>query len=344
MSGNIEYFALDIGTTAVRVVQLTGDGTNWALSRYAVAPIDMRLSTSDAPEDQRKLGEVIMAVMGQSGIRTKNVVIGVPSSKTFVTVIDMPDMPDDELATTVKYQADQYIPMPLEEAKVDWAVLGKPVAGATNNEVLLASIANKFIEARLDLVEGLGLNVLAVEPDSIALMRALQPTGSPEGKLILEIGDFSSDIIMSFSDAPRLIRSIQTGAQSLVKAASQNLNVDQKQAQQFVMKFGLQKEKLEGQVFRSIESTVGQFVSEVEKSIKFFQTKYPTIPISSMIVSSYAATIPGLSDYLVEKLGVPVEIGNAWQRVQVGAQDQVALQAYATQFGVAIGLAQRGVE
>lgn len=344
MSGNIEYFALDIGTTAVRAVQLTGDGTSWSLARYGVAPIDLRLSTSDAPDDQRKLGEVIMTVIGQSGIRTKNVILGIPSSRVFSTVIELPDMPASELASTIKYQADQYIPMPLEEAKIDWAVLGKPTKGSTNNEILLSSVANNFIETRLDLVEGLGLNVVAIEPDSVALVRSLQPVGVPEGRLIVELGDFSADIIMTYNDAPRLMRSVQTGVQTFMKAASQNLNVEQKQAQQFITKFGLQKDKLEGQVYRSIESSVDQFIAEIVKSVKFFQTKYPTIPIGSIIVSNYAATIPGFSDYLVEKLGMRVESGNPLQNVKVNAADQATLQPLSSQFGVAIGLAQRGAE
>lgn len=344
MSGNLEYFALDIGTTAVRAVQLTPDGTGWTMTRYGVAPIDLRLSNSDAPDDQRKLGEVIMTVIGQSGIRTKNVILGIPSSKVFATVIELPDMPANELATTIKYQADQYIPMPLEEAKVDWALLGKPTKASTNNEILLASVANDFIENRLDLIEGLGLNVVAIEPDSVALVRSLQPVGVPEGKLIVELGDFSADIIMTYNDSPRLIRSVQTGVQTFVKAAGQNLNVEQKQAQQFITKFGLQKDKLEGQVYRSIESSVDQFISEVVKSVKFFQTKYPTIPVSSIIVSNYAVTIPGFSDYLVEKLGMRVETGNPWQNVKVSATDQATLQPLSSQFGVAIGLAQRGAE
>lgn len=343
-SGNNEYFALDIGTTAVRVVQLTGDSSGWSLARYGVAPIDMRLSSSDAPEDQRRLSEVIMTVIGQSGIRTKDVILGAPSNKVFATVIDMPDLPPNELAATIKYQADQYIPMSLDEAKIDWAVLGKNTAAATTNEVLLASIANTFIESRLDMIEGLGLNVVAIEPDSIALVRSLQPNSAPEGRLIIELGDFSADIIMTFNDAPRLIRSVQTGAQTFVKAAAQNLNVETKQAHQFIQKFGLHKDKLEGQVYRAIESSVDQFAAEVIKSVKFFQTKYPTVPINSMILSSYASTIPGFSEYMTEKIGIAAEPGNPWQRVKVSASDQTTLQPMSSQFGVAIGLAQRGVE
>lgn len=343
LSGQQDYFALDIGTTAVRVVQLTRTGESWTLAHYGVAPIDIRITTSDSAEDQRKLGEIIMTVIGQSGIRSKSVILGVPSNKIFATVVDMPEMPAEELASTIKYQADQYIPMSLDEVKVDWAVLSKPNKAATTNEVLLASVANSFIESRLDLVEGLGLDVVAVEPDSLALVRSLQPTGVPEGRIIVELGDFASDIIMTYDDSPRLIRSIPTGVQTFVKAATQNLNVQPQQAQQFIMKFGLQKDKLEGQVFHSLESTIDQFAAEVVKSVKFFQTRYPNIPISSMITSNYAVTVPGFSSYLSEKVGIPAEAGNPWQKVRVSSADQVALQPLSSQFGVAIGLAQRGI-
>ena len=338
-----DYFALDIGTTAVRAVQLSGSNGNWTLERYGVAPVDIKISSSDATGDQRKLGEIITTVIGQSGIRAKNVILGVPSNKMFATVVDMPDMPAGELASTIKYQAEQYIPMKVEEAKIDWAVLGKSVNDATKNEVLLTSVANNFVEARLDLVESLGLNVVAIEPDSVALSRALLSTGVTDGRLLVEIGDFATDIVLTYGDAPRLIRSIPTGMQTLVKAAAQNLNIDPAQASQFIMKFGLQPDKLEGQVFRSLESTVEQFVMEITKSVKFFQTRYPSIPVGSMIISNYGVLIPQLSTYLAEKVGIHSELGNPWQHVRVSNADEANLQPLSAQFAVAIGLAERGV-
>lgn len=337
-----EYFALDIGTTAVRVVQLGGQPGAWTLLHYGVAPVDIRISSSDAPEDQRKLGEVIMTALGQSGIRAKDVIIGIPSNKTFATVVDIPDMPPSELASTIKYQSDQYIPMSTDEAKIDWAVLGKSAKDPAKNEVLVASVANKFSEARLDLVEGLGLNVVAMEPDSLALVRSLaSPT---EAQLIVEVGDFTTDIVMSYGGSPRLIRSVPTGIQTFVKAATQNLNVQPQQAQQFIMKFGLQKDKLEGQVFRAMENSLDQFASEIVKSVKFFQTRYPNIQISSLVASNYAVTVPSFSNYLSEKVGLRVSYGNPWQQVKVSPADQGTLQPLSAQFAVPIGLAQRGIQ
>ena len=166
MFGSVgDFFALDIGTTAVRVLQLSRTNGGWNLEKYASVPIDMRVSGSDSPEDQRKLSEIITTAVGQSGIRTKNVVLGAPSTRTFATVIELADMPAAELASTIKYQAEQYIPMSLDEAKVDWAVLGRSPKDPTKNEVLLASIANSFSEQRLDLIESLGFKVVAIEPE-----------------------------------------------------------------------------------------------------------------------------------------------------------------------------------
>lgn len=343
MFGSVgDFFALDIGTTAIRVVQLSRTSGGWSLEKYASVPVDMRLSGSDSPEDQRKLSEIITTAIGQSGIREKNVVLGAPSTRTFATVIELADMPPAELASTIKYQAEQYIPMSLDEAKVDWAVLGKSSKDPTKNEVLLASVANSFSEQRLDLVESLGLNVVAIEPDSIAVCRALLPVGSTGGRVVLDFGDVTADLIVALGDSPRLIRSIPTGLRSLVKASAQNLNIQEQQASQFILKFGLQPDKLEGQIVRSLESTMAQFVSEVVKSIKFFQTKYPEVPVAEMLLSGYAATIPGFDTYLSQKVGLPTKLATPWQYVRVPQSDQTALQDIASQFAVAVGLAQKG--
>lgn len=342
MFGSVgDFFALDIGTTAIRVVQLSRTNGGWNLEKYASVPVDTRVAGSDAPEDLRKLSEVITTAVGQSGIKTKNVVLGAPSTRTFATVIELADMSSAELASTIKYHAEQFIPMSLDEAKVDWAVLGRSPKDPTKNEVLLASIANSFSEQRLDLIESMGFNVVAIEPDSIAVCRALLPANSTGGRVVLDFGDMGADLVVALGDSPRLIRSIPTGLRSLVKAAAQNLSIEEQQATQFILKFGLASDKLEGQIIRSLEATMAQFVGEVVKSIKFFQTKYPDMPVSEILLSGYAATIPGFDAYLSQKVGLPSKLATPWQYVRVPQSDQAALQEVAAQFAVAVGLAEK---
>ncbi len=337
-----DFFALDIGTTAVRIVQLAKSGNNWNLQKYSSVPVDIKVATSDAPGDQKKLAEVITTAIGQSGVRTRNVVIGIPSSRMFATVVDLPAMSADELASTIKYQAEQYIPMSIDEAKVDWAVLGKSMKDQTQNEVLIASVANSFSEQRLDLVEGLGLNVLAIEPDPLAICRSLMPQNVQNAHMIVDLGDFSCDVVMTLGDSPRLIRSIPTGFRSLVKAASQNLNIQDQQASQFILKFGIDPTKLEGQIARALDTTVDQFAAELVKSIKFFQTKYPNVPVDGLLLSGYATSIPGLAEFLSNKTGLGSQLATPWQRVSVSSGDQETLAPISSQFAVAVGLAQRG--
>ena len=337
-----DFFALDIGTNAVRVVQLSSAGPGaWSLQHFGYAPVDEKTTSSSSPEAVRRLGEVIMTAIGQSGIKTKNVVIGLPSNKTFNTVIEVPIMPEAELKSTIKYQVDQYIPMAVNEAKVDWAPLGTSLHDPKQQEVLISSTANAYAEERLEFIESLGLNVVAAEPDPLAMVRSLLPQGIPDARLIIDVGEQSTDLAITYGDAPRLIRTIPTGVRSLVKAAVQNLNVQEDQARQFILKFGLAPDRLEGQVYRAIESTLDSFAVELTKSIKFFQTRYPNTAVGGILLSGFGAVVPQFGDYVTQKTGVKCELANPWQNVRVSQGDQQQLMPIASEFATVIGLAQR---
>lgn len=337
-----DFFALDIGTNAVRVVQLSPAGNDgWNLVRFGYAPLDEKTGSSASPEAQRRLGEIIMTAVGQSGIKTRNVVIGLPSSKTFTTVIEVPIMPENELRNTIKYQVDQYIPMAINEAKVDWAPLGTSLHDPKMQEVLIASTANTYTEERLEFIESLGLNVIASEPDQLAMVRSLLPAGVPDARLIIDVGELSTDLAITFGDAPRLVRTIPTGVRSLIKAAVQNLNVQEDQARQFILKFGLDPSRLDGQVYRAVESTLENFTTEITKSIKFFQTRYPSTPVGGIMLSGFGASVPGFGQYVSAKTGVQSALANPWQKVKVSQADQQQLATVANEFAAVVGLAQR---
>jgi len=337
-----DFFALDIGTNAIRVVQLSGGQGSWNLVSHSYAPIDSRTTSSDSPEARRRLGEVIMTAIGQSGIKTKNVVIGLPSSKTFTTVIDVPVVSDAELRATMKYQIDQYIPMAVDEAQVDWSLLGPSLHAQDQQEVLITSTAKAYSEERLELVEALGLNVVGAEPDPIAMVRALIPEGTVNvATLLIDIGELSSDLAITYGDTPRLVRTIPTGLGSLIKAAVQNLNVQEDQARQFILKFGLAPDRLEGQVLHAVENVLDNFAAEITKSIKFFQTRYPNVAISGVQLSGFGAIIPRLNDYLTAKIGIQAVAANPWQGVRMSQADQQQLAAVASEFTTAVGLAKR---
>ncbi len=341
ITGVSDFFGLDLGTTAVRLVQLHGNGTSRQLVKYAHTPVDTKIAVSDSNADQQKLAQVVKDLISQSHIATRNVAVGIPSARVFTTVVDIDRLSPGELAKSIRFQADSLIPTPLAESKIDWAVIGDSPKDKTKVEVLLTSVSNEFVEKRLDMLESIGLNVIAFEPDNLALARAMVAPGTTTPQMVIDVGHKSTDLVVTLNDAPRLTRSIPTGTEAVIRAAMQNLNIEEKQAEQFVFKFGLSKDKLEGQVYQAIISTVDLLVTEIEKSIKFFQTRYPANKLDRIIVTGGASTLPEFPSYIANKFGVSVEIGNAWRNTSFPADRQNELMAISNNFGVAVGLAER---
>jgi type IV pilus assembly protein PilM len=341
LSGVSDFFGLDIGTTAIRLVQLRGTGQTKALVKYAYVPVDSKLVTSDLKTDQVKLSQTISELITQAHMTTNKVAVGIPSGKVFATVVDLDRLPKNELDKAIHYQADSLIPTPVAESKIDWALLGDSPKDKTKLEILLSSVTNNFTEQRLDLLESMGLDVIAFEPDNLAITRALTSPQSLLPQMVLDIGSKNTDLVITMNGAPRLLRSIPTGVEAIIHSAAQNLNIDDKQADQFVFKFGLNKSKLEGQVYQSIIGTIDLLTSEIEKSIKFFQTRYNDAKLDRLIVTGGASVLPEFPLYLANKFGLNIEIGNAWRNVSFAPDRQNELLAVSNHFSVAVGLAER---
>lgn len=341
LSGVSEFFGLDIGTTAIRLVELRGNGPQKSLVKYAYVPIDAKISMSDSKADQQKLAAAIADLVGQARLTTRNVAVGIPSLRVFTTVADIDRVPPNELGRAIHFQADTFIPTPIDESKIDWAMLGDSPKEPGKLEILLSSIPNNFVEQRLDMLEGIGLNVIAFEPDNLALVRSLVPPQVAEPLVIVDMGRKNTDIVITMDGAPRLSRAIPTGTEALVRAAAQNLGVDDKQAEQFVFKFGLSQDKLEGQVYQAIIGTVDILTNEIDKSVKFFQGRYANDKLDRLIVTGGASILPELPLHIANKFALNVEIGNAWRNVAYSSDRQNELAALSNQFGVAAGLAER---
>lgn len=340
LNGRItDFFGLDIGTSGIRMVKLA-HSTN-ALQTYAYMPLETKTAVSDSKADQQQLAQSIRTLISKSGVKTRNVAVGMPSQRVFTTVVDIERLNKDELAKTIQLQADSLIPTPIAESKIDWELLGDSPQDKTKVEVLLSSVPNSYAESRLDMLENIGLNVIAFEPDTLALVRALVDHDSSVPQMVLDMGAMATDLVIVVNGSPRLSRSIPTGYEAVVKAAVQNLNIDEAQARQFVSKFGLNPQKLEGQIFHAISGTVDLLVNEVEKSVKFFATRYHNAALERIIVAGSATSLPDFPVYIANKFNINVEVGNAWRNVVYSQDRQSELLAISAQFGVAVGLAER---
>jgi type IV pilus assembly protein PilM len=335
-----DFFGLDIGSSAVRLVQLRGSGASKSLVKYSYVPIDIKISISDSAADKVKLAEIIKQLVVKSAVSTKNVAVGVPSGKVFTAIADIDRLPAKELANSIKLQADSLIPTPIDESQIDWALIGDSPTDKTKQEIILTSVPSKYVEERMDMLESIGLNVVAFEPNNLAAARSLAPKDD-QTYLVIDFGRRSTDLVVTKSGIPRLTRSIPSGIEAVIRAAKDGLNVDDKQAEQFVFKFGMLKNKLEGQVYQAIVQTVDNLGAEIDKSVKYYSTRYQGDKIAKIIITGGAAFIPELPLFFANKTGLNIEIGNAWRNVAYSQSRQNELLALSNQFAAAVGLAER---
>ncbi len=337
-----DFFSLDIGTNSMRIVQLSGSIQHgWALQRFAYVPIDQKLAMDSSDLGKKRLGEAIMGAVIQAGIKTKNVAIGLPANKTFTSIVETETMPEKELRKSFKYEIDKYVPMSLNDAKADYVIIGPSPNDPAKTEVLVSSVSKEYAESTMEMIEKTGLNIIAMEPEPLAMARALNTPGAMDAIMVVDFGERSTDLAINYKDQPRLIRSIPGGINILVKAVAGGLNVREDQARQFILKFGLDQNQVEGQVFRILSSHLDNFAAELAKSVRFFQTKYLNGKVGGIVLSGYASMIPLFSEFLEAKTNTPTIKGNPWQLVRSTPDQQRALMGVANEFAVVIGLSER---
>jgi len=324
------------------MIQLSGNvDKGWVLEKFAYVPVDPKVTKDDSEAGKRKLGEIILGAREQAGIRTKNIALGLPARKTYTAIIEVPNAPQRELTQTVKYEADQYVPMSVDEAKIDFAVLGICPNDPKKAEILLSSTDSAYAESVMEGIEQLGLNVIAQEPEPISMVRALAPVGVQDARMIIDLGETSTDLVVMYQGAPRLVRSIPGGLTSFVRTVESSLKVRGDQARQFILKFGLAQDKLEGKVYEALGSTLESFAFEMTKSVRFFQNRYVGAQVGGIVLSGFSGIIPFMAEYIEMKTGVATTQGNPWQYVKVTPEQQQLLLPVASEFSVAIGLAER---
>lgn len=336
---NTDYFGLDIGTTGVRAVQLKPSGNAPALATYGAVETPADLISSESEADKNKLAEIIAQLKSDARISADEVVTAIPSQHAFTTVITTPQMSSSELTKSIQLQADQYIPMPVNEAKLDWHILDSQ-SSDTEMTVLLVAASKNVVDRYLDIVERAGLNLLALEINALAVARSV--VSAPEAPVaIVDLGSTDTEIAVVWQRVPHLVRSVNVGSRTFVRSIEQNLNVDTEQAQQFLQKFGVAQTKLEGQVLKAIQGSLDNVMNEISKSIKFFSSQNDNIQLEKVILTGGPTALPEMPSYIANALNLPVEIANPWINVSYPAAQHDTLMSQSLQFGVATGLAQR---
>ena len=338
LGGTSDFFGLDISTAVIRVVQLRIQASQRVVFRYGKMTFDQKLAADD-DYSRQKLAETIREVLIQSQITTRNVVVGLPTQYVFSAVREFENLSAQEVAKTLKFQAELFIPSKAEDSKIDWAILDTNMKDLAKKDVFICSVEKSYVQKQLELLESVNLNVLAFEPNSVALVRS-QAVSDPDSQLLLNTSFYATDVIISYRNQPRLVTSVSVGIFHILKSIVNTLNVDQTNAQQLLFQVGLTDVQTQSLLYSAITSALDILLAQLHQSISYFNGQYQQT-LGQVVVCGDLAYLPGLAAFLQQSLNLPVVNGDAWRNVKYPPAVQEALQDMSYSFVVACGLATR---
>lgn len=332
-------FGLDIGTTSIKALSLKKSGSGFAVESMGIGPAPEKSIMSESDSDLQQLILAVKKVIDSSGTKQKEVNIALPEAQVFTKIIEMPQLSEKELAAALKYELEQYIPLPLDQVKTDWQILGSSNNQPTKaTRILLVAAPLTLIRRYESLVDRLGLISSTIETEMLAVQRALMPVvNSPAYNMVVHMGGTSTDIAVMQNGEITMVFSVDKGGNAITRAISLDLGIDLKQAEEYKKAYGLSKDAFEGKIGKSLFPILESIVGDIRKTILLFREKNPEGQISQIILSGGAAQLPGIDIYFTNQLGLQVVQGNVFQIYGIkNVPPQIASDALS--FNTAIGL------
>jgi type IV pilus assembly protein PilM len=351
------FIGVDFGTSSIKVVELSYKDQKAFLENYGIVDLDWagrgeKGEMKNASYEQ-KLNEALKKLIEKMKLKAGSAYVSIPGFSGLITIIELPEMHDDELAKAIQFEAHKYIPSSLDEIAMSWEIiehlggvtaplsqaLGKGVE-TKKIRVLLVAAPKKDIERYDRFVSGTKLSVSAIELETFSIVRSL--VGDDTGNfLIIDIGSRATNIILVEKGIVIVNRNIDAGGNEITLAISDSMKISKHRAEDF--------KKGEKDLLNSKESylviPVLEFISsESMRIINAYKLKNKDGRIDGIMLSGGTSKMKGLEEYLTRSLGTTVTAGNPWRRITTEGDAQHLVEELGGSFAVALGLALRGLE
>lgn len=352
---------IDIGTSAVKLVELGEQSGRFILENYATYELKSHGSQDVVGSNlmdlsDEALTEVVVMLLKQSGIKSRDVVMSISSFSTFATVIKMPYVNEEDLAQSIPFEARKYIPIPLDQVVLDWSIIGvvdekgatEPLADGqepqakpgtdTVVEVFLAAVPKDETGRYQHIAKGVGLNLVALELENSSLIRGLLGNDlSPTA--IVNAGGRSTSILIAHRGYERLSHNYEIGGFEMTKAIAQSLNIDLDQAEALKRTYGL-IDTPDNKAREPMQSLVDMMLFETKKTIASYEESHK-VRVPRVVLIGGLANMPGLTTYFKQRLERDVLVGNVFARVVHPPELAPIISTLSNTFAIAVGAAMR---
>jgi len=347
-----EIFGIDINDLSIKIVKLKKSRNAFDLVSFNEVSIKQGIVKEGVIQDQDALSDAIRlacnTVKGKK-LATNYVIASLPEEKSFSQVIQMPKMTEEELQSAVSFEAENYIPLPIDKVYLDFQVINSHEQNHENHlDLLINGMPKSIVDSYVSCFKKAGLTPCILEVESQAITRALikhREEMSP--LLIIDLGVANTGFIIFSSGSIRFTSSISISSEQITHTIADKLGISFNKAEALKLRYGLASNgQREQKIKEAISPIILELANQIKKYINFYQghVSHEYFPsegnIEKVILCGGGANLKKLPDFLSKELKIPVETGNPLINIKKNGYTSLLKNPLA--FTTAIGLALRG--
>jgi type IV pilus assembly protein PilM len=339
---------IDVSSTAVKLLELSGSGSKYKVESYAVEPLPANSVVEKNITDVEAVGDSIRRALKRAGTKNKFSALAVAGSAVITKVITMPaNISEEEMASQIELEADQYIPYALDEVNLDFEVIGPSEADPERVEVLLAASRSENVDVRVAAVDIAGLTCKIVDVEAFALENAFSviardlPTGGMgETVALVDIGATMTSLSVLSDNKIVYAREQAFGGKQLTEEIQRRYGLTYEEAGLAKRQGGLPENYIP-EVLEPFKESMAQ---QVNRSLQFFYSSSQVGQVDRIVMAGGCASIENSDRVIAEKTGVDVQTANPFAHMALASKlNAEALANDAPSLMIACGLAMRSV-
>jgi type IV pilus assembly protein PilM len=347
-----EFLGIDIGSSFIRMIELEKKNKKLILKNYGeigLLSVDkpFRVIKDDSISfSNKEIAKGITAVIQEAEMTSKNVAFSIPDFASFFTKIELPAMDKDEIPEAVKYQVRPYIPLPLEDVTLDWSIV-QGVIGETVLKILVVAIPNEIVAQYEEIAHFIGLKLNFLEPEVFSLARSsTQGIKNKEVIGLVDIGAKSTTCSVIEKGVLKISHSFNIAGDELTRMISSSLSIDYGKAEEIKKQYGLLPDERQSgskNIRSLLMPLVGSILDEVKKAFRNYYLQEGK-EVEEIVLSGGVSLTPGLKEFFSIEMKKPIIIINPFLEITSPIVLKNALKELSPYYGVAVGLALKGLE
>lgn len=337
----MSFFGLDIGSYAIKFAKIEPGSTPRVSKLGAIYNPVGQILPSD-PNQFAQLAGAIKNGAKEHGLAGMSCHVSVPGLQSYISIVSMPTLSDAELSSAIKWEAEQHIPVSLDEVNFEYDVIWRPPKGSTedNMSVFMVGVPKTTVDRFLELLRMAQLEAVGLEPEVVSLSRAFFTGGSkepPVTTLVCNFGALSTSFVVVEDSKMVVSHSANIGSLALTRALERAFTLDPSQAEEYKRTYGLDSSQLEGKVRVALQPVFGAMVDEIRKTMQYYASKSNGVrKVVRVLMVGGGANLPGIVSYLAETLSVEVVIGDPFSHMK--PEKKIEFPPDKASYGVAVGL------